>query len=148
MHKSIPISIIALLLIASPLAMFGNPNSNLFSKAMAIEEEEGFYEANEYTTYGMEMANEYGNDEYKSPSATNDNNYNTENSDFIKKIKCNNINSNLNGVEDTPDLGALIGVGDTDTQEDEGGGEGSASVVGYGKRTMDIQKMANLTLTV
>ena len=86
MHKSIPISIIALLLIALPLAMFGTSNSNLFSKAMAIEEEDGFYEANEYTTYAMEMANEYGDDEYKSPSATNDNNYNTENSDFIKKI--------------------------------------------------------------
>src|SRR5215213_1362393 len=120
MHKSIPISIIALLLIALPLAMFGTSNSNLFSKAMAIEEEDGFYEANEYTTYAMEMANEYG-DEYKSPSYTNDNNYKSENSGFIKKIKCNNINSNLNGIEGTPDLSALLGVGDTDTQGDEEG---------------------------
>src|SRR5918993_273537 len=129
MHKSIPISIIALLLIASPLMMIGNSNSSIFSKAMAIEEEDGYYEANEYTTYAMEMANEYG-DEYKSPSYTNDNNYKSQNTELIKKIKCNNINSNLNGLEGTPDLSALLGVGDIDTQGDE---EVSASVYEYGE---------------
>ena len=40
MHKSIPIAVIALFLIASPSIMFGTSNSNLFSKAMAIEEED------------------------------------------------------------------------------------------------------------
>ena len=39
MYKSLPIAVIALLLIGSPLTMFGNSNSNLFSKAMAIEED-------------------------------------------------------------------------------------------------------------
>src|SRR5688500_18085726 len=39
MHKSISIAIIALFLIASPSMMFGTSNSNLFSKAMAIEED-------------------------------------------------------------------------------------------------------------
>src|SRR5215213_4377564 len=40
MHKSISIAVIALFLIASPSIMFGTSNSNLFSKAMAIEEED------------------------------------------------------------------------------------------------------------
>src|SRR5687768_14005030 len=39
MHKSLPIAVIALFLIASPLTMFGTINSNLFSKAMAIEQD-------------------------------------------------------------------------------------------------------------
>jgi hypothetical protein len=39
MHKSIPIAVITLLLIASPLMMFGTSNSDIFSKAMAIEED-------------------------------------------------------------------------------------------------------------
>ena len=39
MHKSISIAVIALFLIASPSMMFGTSNSNLFSKAMAIEED-------------------------------------------------------------------------------------------------------------
>jgi hypothetical protein len=39
MHKSIPIAVITLLLIASPLMMFGTFDSNIFSKAMAIEED-------------------------------------------------------------------------------------------------------------
>src|SRR5919112_1642486 len=39
MHKSIPLAVIALFLIASPSIMFGSSNSNLFSKAMAIEED-------------------------------------------------------------------------------------------------------------
>src|SRR5215217_1790944 len=38
MHKSIPIAVIALFLIASPSIMFGTSNSNLFSKAMATED--------------------------------------------------------------------------------------------------------------
>jgi hypothetical protein len=130
MHKSIPISIIALLLIVSPLTMVGTSDFNIFTKAMAIEED-GFYEAeaNEDTTYAMEMANGYG-DEYESQSYTNDNNYESQNSDFIKKIKCNNINSNINGLEGTPDLSALLGVGDTDAQGDE---ELTASVIGSGE---------------
>src|ERR671910_829326 len=39
MHKSIPLAVIALFLIASPSIMFGTSNSNLFSKAMAIEQD-------------------------------------------------------------------------------------------------------------
>src|SRR5687768_18212067 len=39
MHKSLPIAVIALFLIASPSIMFGTSNSNLFSKAMAIEQD-------------------------------------------------------------------------------------------------------------
>src|ERR687897_924592 len=39
MHKSIPLAVIALFLIASPSIMFGSSNSNLFSKAMAIEQD-------------------------------------------------------------------------------------------------------------
>ncbi len=39
MHKSLTTAVLALLLIASPLMMFGTSNSNIFSKAMAIEED-------------------------------------------------------------------------------------------------------------
>ena len=111
--------------------MFGTSNPNIFTKAMAIEEEYGFYETDEYTTYAMDIANGYG-DEYESPSSsyTNDNDYNSKYNDFIKKIKCDNINSNLNGLEGTPDLSSLLGVEDTDTQGDE---ELTASVVGHGE---------------
>jgi hypothetical protein len=130
MHKSIPISTIALLLIASPLMMVGTHNSNILTKAMAIEEDYGHYETDEYTTYATDIADRYG-DEYESPSHTNDNNYKSQNAELIKKIKCNNINSNINGLQGTPDLSALLGVGDTDTQGDEV----SASVYEYGEAT-------------
>jgi hypothetical protein len=40
MHKSLTPALVALLLIASPLMMFGTSNSDIFSKAMAIEKEE------------------------------------------------------------------------------------------------------------
>src|SRR5688500_587333 len=39
MHKSLTTALIALLLIASPLMMFGTSDSNIFSKAMGIEED-------------------------------------------------------------------------------------------------------------
>ena len=39
MHKSIPLAVIALFLIASPSIMFENSNFNLFSEAMAIEQD-------------------------------------------------------------------------------------------------------------
>jgi hypothetical protein len=64
---------------------------------------------------------------------TNDNYYKSQGSDFIKEIKCNNINSNFNGVDDnigTDD--GLIGVADTSLQE---GDEDSANGLGNGERT-------------
>jgi hypothetical protein len=63
----------------------------------------------------------------------NDNYYKSQDSDFFKEIKCNNINSNFNGVDDnigTDD--GLLGVGDTSLQ---GGDEDSANGLGDGERT-------------
>src|SRR5918998_6319711 len=113
MHKSIPIVVITLLLIASPLMMTGTLNSNIFTKAMAIEEDYGIYETDEHTAYAMDIANGYGEgDEYESSSSsssyTDDNDYKSKNSDFIKKIICDNINSNQNGLKGTNDLSALL----------------------------------------
>src|SRR5688500_18610415 len=96
MHKSIPIAIISLFLIASP-SMFGTSNSNIFSKAMAIEED-GYYETNEYKRNVMDMTNDY-EDKYKSSSYANDNNYKSKYSDYLKKIKSYYINPNINGKE-------------------------------------------------
>ena len=94
MHKSIPISIIALLLIASPLAMFGNPNSNLFSKAMAIEEEDG-------SDSNIIMKSNEFKDNYKSSSshANHNNDDKSKYNDFLKKVKSYYTNSNTNGKE-------------------------------------------------
>src|SRR5215211_1679427 len=96
MHKSIPISIIALLLIASPLAMFGNSNSNLFSKAMAIEEEEDGSDSDI-----IMKSNEF-KDNYKSSLSSHANHNNDDKSkynDYLKKVKSYYINSNTNGKE-------------------------------------------------
>jgi hypothetical protein len=43
----------------------------------------------------------YGTDQYMkySNDMTNDNYYKSQNSELLKKIKCNNINANLNGVD-------------------------------------------------
>lgn len=66
------------------------------TKVMAIEQEGVYYETDETTEYVNDMA-DYVEDKYQ-PYA-NDNNYvKSQNSDFVKKIKCNNINSNLNGL--------------------------------------------------
>ncbi|HEX2231292.1 MAG TPA: hypothetical protein VHG34_03805, partial [Nitrososphaeraceae archaeon] len=77
MHKSI-IIFIGLLTFLLP---FGPSMSN--SNVMAFE---GYgYEADQYENYAMDMANE----DY----------YESEDKDIIKKIKCNNINSNFNGLD-------------------------------------------------
>ena len=69
MHKSV--SILTIFLIASPLIIFG-PNSNIFSNAMAVENDYYYDETDQYENYAMDMAN--------------DNYYKSQGSDFIKKI--------------------------------------------------------------
>src|SRR5215211_7336613 len=85
------------------------------TNVMAFEEYE--YEADKYDQYVMDMANE---------------NYDkSQDSDFIKKIKCNNINANLNGIEaniDTDDsLGGIVGA------ESIQGDDASANAYGNGE---------------
>ena len=111
MHKSAIIFLLGFMVILLP---FGPSN---ISNANAIAEDE--YYADQYENYAMDMAN--------------DNYYKSQDSDFIKEIKCNNINSNFNGVDDnigTDD--GLFGVGDTSLQE---GDEDSANGLGNGERT-------------
>lgn len=112
MHK------LALLFLLGSLVMllpFGTSMNN-FSNAMAIEEYG--YDADQYKNYAMDMAN--------------DNYYKSQGSGFIKKIKCNNINSNLNGVDGTTNLNGPLGVGVESIQGN--GKELSANAYGNGER--------------
>jgi hypothetical protein len=84
------------------------------SNAMAIGEDYG-YEEDQYERYATDM--------------TNDNYYKSQGSDFIKKIKCNNINTNINGDDNTINLGSGHGVGPEFIQDDA-----SANAYGYGDR--------------
>ena len=68
MHKLVTTALIALLLIASPLMMFGTSDSNIFSKAMAIEEDgsesdiKSFIKSNDESE-GNDESSDEGNDE-------------------------------------------------------------------------------------
>jgi len=79
------------------LLPFGTSKS-IFSNAMAIEE----YDTDPYMNYAMYISNEYedesGNNNYE-PEYQSYENDNYANSELTKKIKCNNINSNFNGVD-------------------------------------------------
>ena len=96
------------------LLPFGPSN---ISNANAIAEDENYVD--QYENHAMDMAN--------------DNYYKSQDSDFIKEIKCNNINFNFNGVDDNIDTDdGLLGVGDTSLQE---GDEDSVNGLGNGERT-------------
>jgi hypothetical protein len=97
---------------------------------------ESYYETDEYTKYGMDMINDYV-DEYEPSSSYSDydNKYQkSKNTELIKKIKCNNINANLNGVNvetaTSEELGSL-GLGAAAFQDD---GEISANEYGYDRQ--------------
>jgi hypothetical protein len=83
MNKSI-ILLLGLLVFLLPFGTINTNNSN----AMAFEDYH--YEADRYEQYAKNMANE--------------NYYKSQGSDFIKKIKCNNINDNLNNVDISSEL--------------------------------------------
>jgi hypothetical protein len=90
------------------LLPFGT-SMNIFSNAMAVENDYyGDDETDQYENYAMEMAND---NYYKSPG-----------SDFIKKIKCNNINVNVNGFNGATLPTSLSGLATDDEAqaEDEG----------------------------
>ena len=91
MHKSI--SILSIFLIASSFMTFGNT----FPKAMAIELDGVYFETDETREYVNAMA-AYVEDKYQPYTNDYDSYEKFQNSDFIKKMKCNNINSNLNGL--------------------------------------------------
>lgn len=91
MHKSVSIFII--FLIALSLMTF---SGSIFSNAMAIEQEGVYFETDEYMQYVNDMAN-YFEDKYQ--QYANDNHVKKSSNDFVKKIKCNNISFNLNGLD-------------------------------------------------
>jgi hypothetical protein len=110
MHKSAIIFLLGFMVILLPVGP-----SNL-SNANAIAEDE--YYADQYENNAMDMAN--------------DNYYKSQGSDFFKEIKCNNINSNFNGVDDNIGIDdGLFGVGDTSLQGDDD----SANGLENGERT-------------
>jgi hypothetical protein len=80
-----------------------------------------------FDDYGNEEADLY--DQYATDMA-NDNYYKSQNSDFVKKVKCNNINSNFNGVESNiGTVDSLGGIGSESLQDDA-----SANWLGNGER--------------
>ena len=62
------------------------------------------YQTDQYENYANDMAN--------------DNYYKSQSSDFIKKIKCNNINSNFNGVVANIGTNDPLGLGAASLQDD------------------------------
>lgn len=120
MHKSI-IFLLGLLVMLLPFA-----SENIFSKAIGLQDD--LFKV--YVKYNSDKANDY-EDEYKSSSYANDNNYKSKNSNFITKIKCNNINSKSNGLESTTDISGHLGVEVVAVQENE---ELSANSFGNSER--------------
>ena len=90
MHKSV--SILSIVLLALSLMTFGN----IFPQTMAIEQDGEYYETGQTIDY-VNQTTDYVEDKHQPYSS--DNNYvKSQNSDLVKKIKCNNINANLNGL--------------------------------------------------
>jgi hypothetical protein len=102
-----------------------NEEENNANEEIKVEEvkkvDPKYYDNEKYTTNAMNMANNY----------TNDNYYKAQNNDFIKKIKCNNINSNLTGVESTIGLDEVLGAGGG-SQSIQQGDSGEVSANAYG----------------
>lgn len=120
MHKSI------IFLLGSLVMLLPFASDNIFSKAISIQDD--LFKV--YVQYNSDKANDY-EDEYKSSSYANDKSYKSKNSNFIKKIKCNNINSKLNVLENTPDISDPLGVEVVAVQGNE---ELSANSFGTGER--------------
>src|SRR5918994_913721 len=100
MHKLVTTALIALLLIASPLMMFGTSDSNIFSKAMAIEEDgsesdiKSFIKSNDESE-GNDESSDEGNDESSDEG-------NDESSDEGNDESSNAIQQNQNNDEPQP----------------------------------------------
>jgi hypothetical protein len=97
MHKSI-IIFLGLLTFLLPVAP-----SVSHSNALAFNDYG--YQADKYEKYANDMAN--------------DNYYKSHGSDVVKKIKCNNINANINGVEANIETTDPLGVGAASLQDDD-----------------------------
>jgi hypothetical protein len=125
---------LAIVLIAGTINALYFPS--FMKSANAQSEPPYYYETDEYTRYATDkMANEYNiDDEYKPQSAyyNDNNNYKFKDSKSIdiKKIKCNNINSNLNGIESTTDINGLLGLESATAHGNEEGGDLSANAYG------------------
>ncbi len=111
MQKSIiPIAVITLLLIASPLTMFGTFDSNIFSKAMAIEEDGSESDI-------IMKSNEFRDNDKSLSHASHNNDDKSKYNDYLKKIKSYYFNPNINGKE--PDVATL---NNNDLNGHKGGG--------------------------
>ena len=109
---------------------------SMVSNAIAFENY-GYDNSDQYQNYPMDMDNEYEDGQYR---PYENNNYQSDyqsygedrdksnNNNLIKKIKCNNINNNLNEVNITIGNGDPTGLGAALFQED------SANTNGYGER--------------
>ena len=114
MHKSV--SILNMFLIASSFMTFGN----IFPKAMSIELDGVYFETDETREYVNYMA-AYVEDKYQPYANDYDSYEKSQNSDFVKEMKCNNINSNLNGlkVNTLPGSPTAEDIGMKELQRDE-----------------------------
>jgi len=96
MHKSI--------IIFLGLLTFLIPVAPSMSSLNALAFSDYGYQTDQYENYANDMAN--------------DNYYKSQSSDFIKKIKCNNINSNFNGVVANIGTNDPLGLGAASLQDD------------------------------
>src|ERR1044072_9857240 len=108
MHKSI--------IIFLGLLTFLLPVVPSISHSTAFALEAYGYPADKYQKYANDMANE--------------NYYKSQGSDFVKKIKCNNINANLNGIEANIGTDDPLSIGAASLQDDDT----SANWFGNGQR--------------
>ena len=134
MHKSV--SILSIFLIASSFMTLGN----IFPKAMAIELDGVYFETDETREYVNNMA-AYVEDKYQPYANGYDSYEKSQNSDFVKEMKCNSINSNLNGLNVNTLPGSTTAE-DIGTKALQGGDKeantfGSASRNNYGNFDVD-----------
>ena len=101
---------------------------NIFPKVMAIELDGVYFETDETREYVNNMA-AYVEDKSQPYANDYDSYEKSQNSDFVKEMKCNNINSNLNGlnVNTLPGSTTAEDIGAKALQGDEANTFGSAS---------------------
>ena len=87
----------SLFLLGSLIIMLAATSVNIFPKAMAIEQDGVYFETDETREYVNYLA-AYVEDKYQPYPNDYDSYEKSQNSDFVKEMKCNNINSNLNGL--------------------------------------------------
>ena len=116
---------------------------------IAIEPEYGT--DNKYNSYEPEYGTDYGMDSYDKKPYGKDNSYDKSkdsSSAFVKKVKCNNINVNVNGDIDIGASQALSGLATDDEAQAADEGEVGANTLGNGSVEAMVVDHQVLTATL